>query len=60
MWIGISLVGLIALFYIVYAFFPKGPRDLMTWTDLEQTPRTLVTAQKEAAVTGTPGPPKPP
>jgi gamma-glutamyltranspeptidase / glutathione hydrolase len=54
MWLGISLVGLIALFYIVYAFYPKGPRDMMTWSDLEQTPRILVTAQKEAAVTGTP------
>jgi hypothetical protein len=33
MGIGIGLVGFIALFYIIYAFFPKGPRDLMSFQD---------------------------
>jgi hypothetical protein len=51
---GIGIVVIIALFYIVYAFYPKGPREMMNFSDLAKTPREIVIAQKEAVVTGTP------
>jgi gamma-glutamyltranspeptidase/glutathione hydrolase len=53
-WIGIVLLFLVVLSGLIYAFLPKGPRDLMPYEDLTQVSKTLVTGKHFAAVTGTP------
>ena len=56
-WIGrivLALTGLIVLALIVYALLPKGPRDLMEYTDRTKTEKELLTANEYAIVTGTP------
>ncbi|MGE5123688.1 MAG: hypothetical protein ACM3H7_04165, partial [Acidobacteriaceae bacterium] len=53
-WIGIVLLSLIAVFGVIYALLPKGPRDLMPYADRMGQPRALFTAETYAAVTGTP------
>lgn len=53
-WIGLGLLGLVVLALIVYALLPKGPRDLMDYTDLTGTQKPLFVGQEYAIVTGTP------
>lgn len=53
-WIGIILLGLIVLGAITYVLLPKGPRDLMDYTDRTRTVKQLFVGQDYAAVTGTP------
>jgi len=53
-WFGLSLLSIILLAAIVYLFLPKGPRDLMEYTDRTGQPRQLLVTQDYAAVTGTP------
>lgn len=53
-WIGLSLLGLVLLALVVYALLPKGPRDLMEYTDLTGTQKPLFVGQEYAIVTGTP------
>jgi len=53
-WIGLGLLGLVVLALIVFALLPKGPRDLMEYTDLTGTPKALFVGQEYAIVTGTP------
>lgn len=53
-WIGLSLLGLIAFALAAYALLPKGPRDLMEYTDRTQTAKEMVVSESYAAVTGTP------
>lgn len=53
-WIGIVLLSLVILSGLIYAFLPKGPRDLMPHEDLTQVSKTLVKGENFAAVTGTP------
>lgn len=53
-WLGLGLLGLILLAFITYALLPKGPRDLMDYTDLTGTQKPLFVGQEYAIVTGTP------
>ncbi len=53
-WIGIGCLSLILLALIVYAFLPKGPRDLMPYTDRTKTEKQLLHAKTFAVVAGTP------
>ncbi len=53
-WIGLSLLGLIVLALAIFALLPKGPRDLMEYTDLTGTQKPLFIGQEYAIVTGTP------
>src|SRR5512132_4389068 len=53
-WLGIGLLSLILLALIVYAFLPKGPRDLMEYTDRTKTEKQLLQARQFAVVAGTP------
>jgi gamma-glutamyltranspeptidase/glutathione hydrolase len=53
-WTGIVLLGLIVAALVIYAFLPKGPRDLMDYTDRTGQPRELFVADEYAAVSGTP------
>ncbi|MBN2119264.1 MAG: gamma-glutamyltransferase [Anaerolineales bacterium] len=53
-WISIALLSLILLALIVYAFLPKGPRDLMEYTDRTKTEKQLLRAKEFAVVAGTP------
>ncbi len=53
-WIGLSLLGLVILSLVVYALLPKGPRDLMEYTDRTKTAKDMVIANSYAVVTGTP------
>ena len=53
-WTGIILLGLLLTAGIIYLALPKGPRDLMEYTDRTRQPRTLLVAHDYAAVTGTP------
>ena len=53
-WAGIALLGLIVVALVVYAFLPKGPRDLMEYIDRTKQPRELFVADEYAAVAGTP------
>lgn len=52
--IGITLLGLIVLGAIVYVLLPKGPRDLMEYTDRTKTAKTMLQANEFAIVAGTP------
>jgi gamma-glutamyltranspeptidase/glutathione hydrolase len=51
---GIVILAVIVVLGIGYLALPKGPRDPMAFDDPWNTPRPEVTAQKYAAVTGTP------
>jgi len=53
-WTGILLLVLILVGSVIYIALPKGPRDLMPYTDRTKQPRELLTAREYAAVTGTP------
>lgn len=53
-WAGILLLALILIGGIIYIFLPKGPRDLMPYTDRTKQARELFVAAEYAAVTGTP------
>jgi len=53
-WAGILLMALILIGGIIYIFLPKGPRDLMPYTDRTKQARELFVAAEYAAVTGTP------
>ncbi|GAB4425127.1 MAG: gamma-glutamyltransferase family protein [Anaerolineales bacterium] len=53
-WIGITVLALLIIGVIVYAFLPKGPRDLMEYTDRTKKPRNLFVAENYAVVAGTP------
>jgi gamma-glutamyltranspeptidase / glutathione hydrolase len=53
-WIGLGLLGLILIAGVVYAFLPKGPRDLMEYTDRTKTEKQLLKADQFAVVAGTP------
>lgn len=53
-WIVAAVLALIVVCGVIYALLPKGPRDLMQYTDRTKQPRKLFTAEKYAAVTGTP------
>jgi gamma-glutamyltranspeptidase/glutathione hydrolase len=53
-WTGLTLLGLIVFGGIVYLALPKGPRDLMEYTDRTKQPRQLLAAQNYAVVAGTP------
>src|SRR5512143_992328 len=53
-WIGISLLSLILLALIVYAFLPKGVRDPMPYTFTTKTEKQLLKANQFAVVAGTP------
>ena len=53
-WIGLGFLALILIAVIVYAFLPKGPRDLMEYTDRTKTEKQLLTADQFAVVAGTP------
>jgi gamma-glutamyltranspeptidase/glutathione hydrolase len=53
-WIGITLLGLILLGAITYALLPKGPRDLMEYTDRTKTSKQILQANEFAVVAGTP------
>jgi gamma-glutamyltranspeptidase/glutathione hydrolase len=53
-WIGLTLLGLIVATLVVYTFLPKGPRDLMEYTDRTKQPRELFVGNEYAAVAGTP------
>ena len=53
-WIGLGFLALILIAVIVYAFLPKGPRDLMKYTDRTKTEKQLLTADQFAVVAGTP------
>jgi gamma-glutamyltranspeptidase / glutathione hydrolase len=52
--IGLVVIISASIALIVYAFLPKGPRDPIAWDDPTGEPRTTVTAESYAAVTGTP------
>jgi gamma-glutamyltranspeptidase/glutathione hydrolase len=52
--IGLGLLSLILAALIVYAFLPKGPRDLMEYTDTTRTEKQLLRADEFAVVAGTP------
>ena len=53
-WIGLGFLALILVAVIVYAFLPKGPRDLMEYKDLTKTEKQLLKADQFAIVAGTP------
>jgi gamma-glutamyltranspeptidase/glutathione hydrolase len=53
-WLGLALFALILIGAIIYALLPKGPRDLMEYTDRTRTAKDLFVGQEYAAVTGTP------
>src|SRR5512143_3842073 len=53
-WIGLGFLALILATLIVYAFLPKGPRDLMQYTDRTKTEKQLLKANQFAIVAGTP------
>ncbi len=53
-WTGVVLLGLIVVALVVYAFLPKGPRDLMEYTDRTKQPRELFVADEYAVAAGTP------
>jgi gamma-glutamyltranspeptidase/glutathione hydrolase len=53
-WIGIGLLSLLLLALVMYAFLPKGPRDLMEYKDLTKTEKQLLKADDFAVVAGTP------
>ena len=53
-WIGLSLLAIILIAALVYAFLPKGPRDLMEYTDRTKTEKPLLKADEFAVVAGTP------
>lgn len=55
--IGFTLLGfvvVVSILAIVYAFLPKGPRDLMAFEDPTGLAREAVTAERYAVVTGSP------
>ena len=52
--VGFALIGLIVLAGIVYALLPKGPRDLMEYTDRTKTEKQMLQANRFAVVAGTP------
>lgn len=52
--VGLSLLGVIILAVIIYAILPKGPRDLMPYTDRTKTEKQMLQASSFAVVTGTP------
>ncbi|PWH17620.1 MAG: gamma-glutamyltransferase [Anaerolineae bacterium] len=52
--LGLGLLGLIGLALVVYALLPKGPRDLMEYTDRTGTQKPLFIGQEYAIVAGTP------
>jgi gamma-glutamyltranspeptidase/glutathione hydrolase len=51
---GLVVLGILVLLAVVYAFLPKGPRDLMIYQDRTRTEKSMVVADSYAAVTGTP------
>lgn len=53
-WLGLGLLGLALLGGLVYALLPKGPRDLMDYTDRTKTAKELFVGQEYAVVAGTP------
>ena len=53
-WIGLGLLSLSLIALIAYAFLPKGPRDLMEYTDRTKTEKQLLRANEFAVVAGTP------
>lgn len=53
-WIALTLLGLIVIGAVIYALLPKGPRDLMEYTDRTRTAKELFVGQEYAVVTGTP------
>jgi len=53
-WIGLGFLSLILIALVVYAFLPKGPRDLMEYTDTTKTEKQLLRANEFAVVAGTP------
>src|SRR5512141_1741334 len=53
-WIGLGLLGLILIAGLIYAFLPKGPRDLMEYQDLTRTEKKILQADQYAVVAGTP------
>lgn len=52
--VGLSLLGLIVLALVGYALLPKGPRDIMEYTDLTKTQKPMLQAENFAVVAGTP------
>jgi gamma-glutamyltranspeptidase / glutathione hydrolase len=53
-WLGLILLGIVALFAVIYVLLPKGPRDLMEYSDRTRTQKALFTGGKFAVVAGTP------
>jgi gamma-glutamyltranspeptidase / glutathione hydrolase len=53
-WIGLGMLGLILIAGLIYALLPKGPRDLMEYTDLTKTEKQTLQADQFAVVAGTP------
>jgi gamma-glutamyltranspeptidase / glutathione hydrolase len=53
-WLGLGLLGITAMALIVYAVLPKGPRDLMEYTDRTRTAKPLFAGSQFAVVAGTP------
>ena len=60
MWLGIVLISLLVILAGLYAVLPKGPRDRMAYQDRTRIPKPVAVGESYAAVTGTPGRPKPP
>ena len=52
--IGLGFLAILLIAVTVYAFLPKGPRDLMEYTDLTKTEKQLFKADEFAIVAGTP------
>ncbi len=52
--LGLTLLSLIILAFIAYAFLPKGVRDPMPFTFSTKTEKQLLTANEFAVVAGTP------
>ncbi len=55
-WTGLGLLALVLIAGVTYAILPKGPRDLMQYTDLTKTEKQLLKAGKFAVVTLEPCP----
>ena len=53
-WIGLGLLSLVLIAGLIYAFLPKGPRDLMEYQDLTKTEKQMLKADQFAVVAGTP------
>ncbi len=52
--IGLTLLSIAILFSIIFVILPKGPRDPLPYEDYNNVEKPLATAERYAAVTGTP------